>query len=184
MAILEYASIIHRQRLKTGLSQEELASRIGTSETRIQKWEAGETLPNLMQVPLLCAALHLSYDDFFLSSRQDKAQTASQEPDSANVSDFIFAGHVQCHNAVLPPTEKTVCSGFCRALFCIRNTCSEMGGRKIYTKTGYHPSHMQCFRNQNMAVFRIISKSKCSSTAPITVLLHLLFMVFYNFVSS
>ena len=62
---MEYASIIHRQRLKTGLSQEELASRIGTSETRIQKWEAGETLPNLMQVPLLCAALHLSYDDFF-----------------------------------------------------------------------------------------------------------------------
>lgn len=62
---LDYAAIIRNQRVKIGLSQERLAQRIGTSLSRIQKWETGETLPNLLQVPLLCAALQISYDEFF-----------------------------------------------------------------------------------------------------------------------
>ena len=67
---MEYASIILHQRRKIGLSQAELADRVGTSAVRIQKWESGEKQPNLMQVPLLCAALQLSYDDFFSLHRK------------------------------------------------------------------------------------------------------------------
>ncbi|MCR4885148.1 MAG: transcriptional regulator [Clostridiales bacterium] len=62
---MDYASIIRIQRINLGISQEELAHRIGSSLSRIQKWESNETIPNLLQVPLLCAALDLAYEDFF-----------------------------------------------------------------------------------------------------------------------
>ena len=62
---MKYASVIQKQRTKVGMTQEELAMQIGAPLSRIQKWESGDTLPNLMQVPLLCAALHMSYESFF-----------------------------------------------------------------------------------------------------------------------
>ena len=46
-----------------GLTQEELAEKIGVSRQAIAKWEAGETSPDLEQARLLAQTLDTSLDD-------------------------------------------------------------------------------------------------------------------------
>lgn len=62
---MDYASTIRTRRTELGLSEEDLARMLSSSPARIRKWESGELLPNLMQVPFLCAVLSLSYPAFF-----------------------------------------------------------------------------------------------------------------------
>ena len=62
---MDYAQIITQEREKLGLPQEELAVLLSLPVTRIQQWESGSSLPNLLQVPFLCAALRLTYESFF-----------------------------------------------------------------------------------------------------------------------
>ena len=46
-----------------GLTQEELAEKIGVSRQAIAKWEAGETSPDLEKARLLAQTLDTSLDD-------------------------------------------------------------------------------------------------------------------------
>ncbi|MBQ9306357.1 MAG: helix-turn-helix domain-containing protein [Clostridia bacterium] len=62
---MDYAQIIAQERERQGLSQEELAALLSLPVARVQQWESGSSLPNLLQVPFLCAALRLTYENFF-----------------------------------------------------------------------------------------------------------------------
>lgn len=62
---MDYGAIIRKRREALGLTQAALAQRMGVAPERPAQWERGERLPNLMQVPMLCAALELPYEDFF-----------------------------------------------------------------------------------------------------------------------
>ena len=50
-------------RKKSGLSQEEVAEKLGVSRQTISKWETDETLPDLRQSKKLALLYHLSLDE-------------------------------------------------------------------------------------------------------------------------
>ena len=49
-------------RKKSGLSQEEVAEKLGVSRQTISKWETDETLPDIRQAKKLALLYHLSLD--------------------------------------------------------------------------------------------------------------------------
>ncbi len=50
-------------RKKTGLSQEEVAEKLGVSRQTISKWELDETLPDIRQAKNLSTLYHLTLDE-------------------------------------------------------------------------------------------------------------------------
>lgn len=55
-------SLFHARK-KSGLSQEEVAEKLGISRQTISKWETGETLPDIRQSKRLAVLYHLSLDE-------------------------------------------------------------------------------------------------------------------------
>lgn len=53
---------IYALRRKSGLSQEQLAERIGVSRQAVSKWESGASTPELEKLRLLCQCFQISMD--------------------------------------------------------------------------------------------------------------------------
>ncbi len=71
-------------RKKSGLSQEEVAEKLGVSRQTISKWELGETLPDIRQSKRLSVLYHLTLDelvDFDIEVKEIEAiiQKTSEE---------------------------------------------------------------------------------------------------------
>ena len=60
-----YGERIRRFRLERGLTQPQLAERVGVKKNAVSNWEAGRSRPDIDSVPALCAALGVSPADFF-----------------------------------------------------------------------------------------------------------------------
>lgn len=52
-----------RSRKKSGLSQEEVAAKLGVSRQTVSKWELGETLPDIQQAKKLSILYHITLDE-------------------------------------------------------------------------------------------------------------------------
>ena len=63
--------VIRRLRTKKGWTQEELAERIGVSPQAVSKWETGQSLPDISQVPLIARAFDISTDALFGMEERD-----------------------------------------------------------------------------------------------------------------
>ena len=59
---MQFSQNLSRERKTRGLSQEELAARLGVSRQAVSKWETGETTPDLTRLLALADALELSLD--------------------------------------------------------------------------------------------------------------------------
>ncbi len=55
-------SLFHARK-KCGLSQEDVAEKLGVSRQTISKWETGETLPDIRQSKQMSLLYHVSLDD-------------------------------------------------------------------------------------------------------------------------
>lgn len=55
-------------RKKSGLSQEEVAEKLGVTRQTISKWETNQTVPELVRVKLLCEVYNVTYDYIISSS--------------------------------------------------------------------------------------------------------------------
>lgn len=76
-------SLFHARK-KCGLSQEEVAQRLGVSRQTVSKWETDETLPDIRQSKKMALLYNLSLDeliDFDIDIReiQEAIQRTSQE---------------------------------------------------------------------------------------------------------
>lgn len=60
---MELGNNLFNARKKSGLSQEEVAEKLGISRQTISKWELGETLPDIRQSKKLSLLYHLSLDE-------------------------------------------------------------------------------------------------------------------------
>ncbi len=60
---MELGNNLFNARKKSGLSQEEVAEKLGVSRQTISKWELGETLPDIRQSKKLSLLYHLSLDE-------------------------------------------------------------------------------------------------------------------------
>ncbi len=54
---------LYNARKKSGLSQEEVAEKLGVSRQTISKWETDETLPDIRQSKKLASLYHMSLDE-------------------------------------------------------------------------------------------------------------------------
>ena len=50
-------------RKKSGLSQEDVAEKLGVSRQTVSKWETDETLPNLLQAKKMALLYKISLDE-------------------------------------------------------------------------------------------------------------------------
>ena len=69
-----------------GLTQEELAEKIGVSRQAIAKWEAGETSPDLEKARLLAQTLDTSLDDLTNYEPSEDKLRAIREPGTSRAS--------------------------------------------------------------------------------------------------
>ncbi|TCL56686.1 DNA-binding XRE family transcriptional regulator [Kineothrix alysoides] len=60
---MELGNNLFNARKKSGLSQEEVAEKLGVSRQTISKWELDETLPDIRQSKKLSLLYHLSLDE-------------------------------------------------------------------------------------------------------------------------
>ena len=62
---MEIGAKIKQLRMKAGLTQEQLASKLGISAQSVSKWENAVTMPDVALLPLLAGELGVSIDELF-----------------------------------------------------------------------------------------------------------------------
>ena len=75
---------LYNARKKSGLSQENVAEKLGVSRQTISKWETGETLPDIRQSKGLATLYHMTLDeliqyDFDEQQAQQMINSVSEE---------------------------------------------------------------------------------------------------------
>lgn len=70
---------IYTLRRKSGLSQEQLAEKIGVSRQAISKWEGGLSTPELEKIRALSEFFHVSIDELTREQGADDASSDTEE---------------------------------------------------------------------------------------------------------
>ena len=81
---MSLGSSLYYARKKSGLSQENVAEKLGDSRQTISKWEIGETLPDIRQSKGLAGLYHMTLDelieyDFDQQQAQQMIDSVSEE---------------------------------------------------------------------------------------------------------
>lgn len=81
---MSFGSGLFQARKKSGLSQENVAEKLGVSRQTISKWETGETLPDIRQSKGLAMLYHMTLDelieyDFDEQQAQQMIESVSDE---------------------------------------------------------------------------------------------------------
>lgn len=121
---MNIAEHIKGLRKSKGLSQEELADRIGVSRQAVSKWESGQNVPDPDKIILLSGVLAVTTDYLLLG----KASAAAQAQSSAEQSEQIL-------HADIPPKKrrfsKKALAAVIGSIVCIA----------VLTAIGLHRSH-------------------------------------------
>ena len=62
---------IEELRKDSGMTQEQLAERMGVIRTAVTNWETESALPRTRQLPLLASVLGCSINDLFVSGKEE-----------------------------------------------------------------------------------------------------------------
>ena len=87
---MSLAQKLKQLRLQAGLTQEQLAARIGESSRTIKHWEHGTRTPNAVSLLVLSRCFHVSVD--WLLGRTDERWSTPQltiEPSAENCKDRV-----------------------------------------------------------------------------------------------
>ena len=98
---------IRRLRRARGLSQEELAGRLGVSRQSVSLWEQGETNPTVENIYAMADVLEVSFDEL-MASHTDGAVSplpAEDEPLTARSFDELMASAEEATAAPRPATS-------------------------------------------------------------------------------
>lgn len=71
---MEFKDRINQARKAKGLSQEELAEKMGVSRQAVSKWETGEAMPDMEKLIALCQTLDLTLEYLALGKESPKEQ--------------------------------------------------------------------------------------------------------------
>ncbi|MGI6028668.1 MAG: helix-turn-helix domain-containing protein [Candidatus Heteroscillospira sp.] len=105
---MKFCEKLLKARREAGLSQEELAARLGVSRQAVSKWETGEARPDVDKLAALCRELGLSMDWLCLD-KQPEEKSAPPAPGKRYgllilCAALIFALGVFAGRAVFPRT--------------------------------------------------------------------------------
>ena len=88
---MNIANKIKQLRLKSGLTQEQLAARLGISAQSVSKWETAVTMPDITLLPLLSGELGVTIDELFDLTTDEKFQRIERRMDlELEFSDSVF----------------------------------------------------------------------------------------------
>lgn len=79
---------IYKNRRMLGLSQEQLAEKIGVSRQTISKWEGGQSAPDVERLVLLADCFGITVDELIRGAAEQQREPKS-EPQSRNAVDPI-----------------------------------------------------------------------------------------------
>ena len=85
---------LYNARKKSGLSQEDVAAKLGVSRQTISKWELDETLPDIRQAKRLAVLYHLSLDeliDFDIDVKEIERVIENTSEETQNKIDWTKA---------------------------------------------------------------------------------------------
>ena len=91
---MSLGSSLFNARKKSGLSQEEVAEKLGVSRQTISKWELDETLPDIRQSKILSNLYHLTLDeliDFDIDVKEIEQIIASTSEETEQKIDWTSA---------------------------------------------------------------------------------------------
>ena len=92
---MQFSEKLIQLRRAKGMSQEELAERLGVSRQAVSRWEQGSSFPDLPNLQRLVAVFEVSADYLIGDARQDrvfKPETSANIPDTAPER-FDFKGN-------------------------------------------------------------------------------------------
>ena len=72
MSNLKIGNKIKAKRRERNFTQEELASMLGVTKAAVSKWENEESYPDIMLLPQIAQLFHMTMDDLFDFSSNDK----------------------------------------------------------------------------------------------------------------
>lgn len=90
---MEFREVLTRTRRARGLSQEELASRLGVSRQAVSKWETGDAQPDLARLVALADALEISLDAL-TGRREEEAAPPAEKPAAERNEKCVGRVHV------------------------------------------------------------------------------------------
>lgn len=67
--------IISQKRKEAGMTQEQFAEKLGTSNGSISRWENGKTMPDISLFPFICQVLGISLTELLTGQIEEKAET-------------------------------------------------------------------------------------------------------------
>lgn len=79
---MELGKKIRQLRYKVGLTQEQLANKLGIGPQSISKWENGVSMPDITTLPLLAETFGISIDDLFDLSNEQRLNRIENSLDS------------------------------------------------------------------------------------------------------
>ena len=96
---------IRQLRKKAGLTQIELADKVGVSIATLRRWEAGETSPTGTRIIELANILNASPDELVKEGESKSSRSVISYPNSEN-SNGMLVYEGEGTRIELPPTEK------------------------------------------------------------------------------
>ena len=94
---MQIHEIIRTRRTALGLTQEQLAGKLGVSAPAVNKWERGNSYPDITLLPVLARTLTALQ----LAKRVDEIVVASREEDLLDISDLCRTyGITKCSKVV------------------------------------------------------------------------------------
>ena len=121
---------IKQLRLNAGLTQEQLAARLGISAQSISKWETAVTMPDISLLPLLSGELGVTIDELFDLTVDQKLQRIERRLDSEEEFSNDVFGEFESFlkNQLDSSEEKSVVLGLLARLYHHR---MEADSRKV-----------------------------------------------------
>ena len=91
---MELGKKIKQLRFKAGLTQEQLAERLGIGPQSVSKWENAVSMPDITALPLLAEIFGVSIDELFDLTKEQKLRRIENRMDcEAELLDFLSQFH-------------------------------------------------------------------------------------------
>ena len=102
-----FGEIIRNARKLLGLTQRQLAEKIGVTNTTISNWEKGISRPDADLIQTLCAVLHLQPNDFYGAAENNGAPAAGRRTISDEDIKFaLFGGDGDISDAMFDEVKR------------------------------------------------------------------------------
>ena len=106
MEQIYFGQRIAQLRRERGMTQENLAQKLGVTNQAVSKWESDQCCPDIMQLPVLADTFGITLDELF--GRAQKTNTMLPWPDDGNLRAVCFLGQSLVERKEILPDERSL----------------------------------------------------------------------------